>query len=869
MSKRYAIFDAASIGPDLDVTRGGIVLTTEVPGLSIARTCRCDVPAQEFESAAEFIVYGNDGTSVSNRVSIGVVTADADLNDYVGADDQGLGYRLGEGQIHTAGGSVESAAVGALGDVIGVRYVPGNAGTATVAWYRNGALTATVAVPAAMQGVPLFLACSLGSDLEPGDLEIQVNSGRDWFEYDFAGPGAGWWDVPALSGTLRFADSPFISSRTDDVPYQRWEGGMTVDRITDDRGVHFWIWGRSGGQARASAAVLEVIDSEGRLDAALGGAYRDQPATIRLTDGGYASGTDVGGYIVDSIVATGPLKRRITLKGPLAQFEVPMLRRQIRPDADPDAVGHYYPMLIGAAFSCPVRLMTKADRRYAVDALGVETIGKVRDNGVSLSPDPLGPDYLLHAGGQVLELLNDPYGTITVDAAVTGGAYTPPGSVDVLDGSANPWVGVTGPGSFPAEWDMLSGAGPNNPYVDSAGRLVIPHPDSAGSGVLMHQTAVLEAGERYQFTIVVDDLWFHPSAPSSLAFLTNNTLYGGDWWGIHTMLLYPEAGVSAGGIVYPPLPQQITFVYSPAVSHPLYLRWEVQSTSLPPFPPGNAAVIGKIVFNKLSPPEDENEDEAETAVAASALPLRDMMLQGIGVRCRLSGLTWDEQSFSSIDSVTGYTGQGYWASEQVVLRDYIESLLAPYLSSTYEGSDGRLHAARLVDPETVSPDAPDITGADVLNDPVPEWDDMPGLTCSIGCRRNEHVFSADELGDALPWAARPKLTKQYRYVRRYGGPLAPGLEHARAAETLDSRLVIPDDAQDSIDHAGKLASVSREFYRIHVPDAWRWEPGQVARLYLPQWFKDNGGWRNVYIVRVQGSRQDTGHLRVWTRASNA
>lgn len=861
MSRRYAIFDQAHLGPSLDVTRGGIVLTTLVPSLSIARMGRLTVPAQDFESAAEFIVYGNAGTSISNRVSIGVVTSDAELTDYVGADEFGVGYRLGEGQIHHNGSSIESAAVGALGDVVGVRYMP-DAGT--IAWYRNGAIAATVTVPVEMQGKALFLACSIGSDLEPGDLEIQVNSGRDWFEFDFAGPGAGWWEVPALAGTLRFADAPFVSTRDDEVPYQRWEGGMTAERIDDDRGVHFWIWGSGRGQARGSAAVLTILDSEGRLDAALGGLYRDQPASIRLVDNSYDGGVSVGGYIVDSITPVDPLKRRITLKGPLSAFEVPMLRRQIRPDADPDAVGRYYPMLIGPAFSCPIRLMTQADRRYAVDALGVESIGKVRDNGRALSADPLDPDFDVQAGGQIVEILNEPAGTITIDAAATGGAYTPPGAVDVLGGSSDPWVGESGPGSFPDDWELVSGIG-DDPYVNASGQLVVPHPDSAGTILLKHETAVLEAGKSYQFSMRVEELWFHPTAPSSIAFLTNGNPLSGAFWDVQTAPLYPSNGVVAGGVGYPPLPQTLRYVYAPAVSHPVYLRVRVQSTSEPPFPPDFAAIIGRLVWNELPPPEDENEDEADAAVASAALPLFDMMQQGIGVRCGLSGMLWDGASFTAVDNSTGYAGQGYWASEQVVLRDYIEALLAPYLASVYEGSDGRLHAARLVDPESVPPTGPDITASDVINDPIPEWDEMQGLTCSIGCRRNEHVFSADELSDALPWAARPKLTNQYRYVRRYGGPLAPGLEHARAAPTLDSRLVVPGDAQDAIDHAGSLASVPRNFFRVRVPEAGRWEPGQVVRMYLPRWFRDNGGWRNVYIVRVRNSKQDFGELTVWTR----
>lgn len=864
MSRRYAIFDAANLGSQLDVTRGGIVLTTLAPGLGIARTGRCDVPAQDFESFAEFIVYGNAGTSISNRISIGVVTDDVGLSDYVGADEYGVGYRLGEGQIHHDGSSIESVAVGALGDVIGVRFTPGEAGEGVVTWYRNGVQVTAVDLPTELEGQPLFLACSLGSDLEPGDLEIMVNSGRDWFWFPAAGQGAGWWESAAIPGTLRYGDMPYISGRGEDMPYVRFEGGITENRIQDVRGVHFHIWGDSRSQASGSAAVLEVLDSEGRLDDALGLVYRDQPASLRLVDPetGYDAGHSLGSFIVERIEATGPITRKVTLRGPLASFEVPLLRLAVRPDADENAVGHYYPALIGPGFSCPVRLLNQASRIYAIDSIGVAAVGKVRDQGVAL--DPTAPDYAMQNGGREIEILNEPAGTVTVDAAASGGAIIPPGSTDVLGGEGNPFVGVGGVGTFPDGWTAVTAAKSGyEPYVDGSGRLFIPHPDQAWTQVIKHDTAVLEAGKSYILEIAVDELWFHPTASSSIAMLYYPYPTSPDWWSLYTALHDPSAGVYAGGVLYPHLPQVLTYRITPSANMDLMLRWRVQTTMLPPFTPDTAAIIRHIKLTELPPPEDGTEDELEAEIAAAALPLADIMAEVIGNRCGLPGTLWNRASAEAIDAATGFTGQGYWTAEQAKLRDVIDTLLRGYMASAFEAADGRLTFARLVDPETVPPDGVDITESDVLNDLLPEADEMPGLTCSIGCRRNEHVFSADELGDALPWAARPKLTRQYRYVRRYGGPLAPGLEHARAAETLDSRLVITEDAQDAIDYAGQLASKARCFFDVKVPRPERWEVAEVCRMYSQRWF---GGWQNVYITRITNGRQSSGTLRVWTRA---
>lgn len=858
-SRVYPVFLPATSGTDMEVLRGGVAISTITSGLNINRTARLTVAAQDFDSAAEFILYGKAGTIITNKVSIGVVTEDASLSTYVGGDAEGIGYRVKEGQIHNAGASIETVTAGVLGDVIGVLY---RASEQDVSFFLHGVPVGTVSLPSEMTGVPLYLAVSIGSDVEAGDIQVQVNPGRYWYEYDVY--GAEWWDAPTVPGTLRFSEEPFISAGTDTPPYVRWEGGITAERIQDDRGVHFWIWGNSS-QARGSAAVIDVIDSLGRMDGALGGVYRDQPAALQTTSTTLAAATSLGAYVVDKIESTGPMKRRITLKGPLAQFEIPMLQRQVRPDSDADSVGQFYPLLIGPAFSCPARLLTKANRMYAVDAIGVEVLGKVRDKGLALSIDPLDPDYVVHAGGQRVELMNEPGGTVTIDAGYTGGAYVPGGSTDILGGSGNPFVGSSGVGTFPTDWTLIhnEGPSPSPPFVNASGYLEFPHPDGNGNTVIQHDTAQLEVGKTYRIRMTIQYLWFHPTAPTSIFLQQSDAMGGLGVWKAYTLVIDPSAGISAGGVAYPPAPVSVTSVITPTYTSDLYLRVRTQATMLPPFTPTTAAIISSFSIQELPPPEDESEDDADAAVAGTALPLYDMMFQGIQIRCGLGYDLWDASSAQAIDTATGYAGQGYWAHEQVKLRDYLEALLAPYCASAFEASDGRLTVVRLTDPESETATGT-ISQSDYLNDPEPVWDDMPGLSCSIGCRRNEHVFSADELADALPYAARSKLTKQYRYERTYLGPLAPGLEHARAAETMDSRLVVPEDAQGAIDHIGQLASIPRAFFTLKVANPGRYEVGQIVSLDMPRWFSE--GSRNVFITRIQNGRQDIGTITVWCRA---
>lgn len=869
MSRRYALYDSAQMGDNLEVTRGGIVLTTDVPSLSIARTARLSVPALDFESAAQFTVYGKAGTPIAGKVSIGVVTADAALDDYVGSDEHGLGYRVGDGGIYHNGTNVEPTTTGTLGDVVTVRFLPNGSGSGTVTFYLNGDPIDTVALPSTMEGVPLYLGVSLGSTIDAGDIQVLVNSGQDWYEFPIDG-NLGWWDVPAVPSTLQYADLPYITHRDDAIPYSRYEGGMRDDRIDDDRGVHYWIWGRDKASTRASAAVVNVIDSVGYLDNALGGVYRDQPARLKLvdSDGSFDNGFDMGGYIVDSIVATGPLSRRITLKGPLAQFEVPMLRRQVRPDADPDAVGHYYPMLIGPAFSCPVRLLTKADRIYALDGVGTNAVSKVRDNGRALDVSVIPPDWTLLPAGREIQLQNEPFGTVTADAAGTGAGYIPPLAPDVLNGSGTPFTAVDPPLDLDIEhWvdvDVVPGFSPQVETQNNRegwARFYSPE----GWGKIKHESAVLTAGRTYRWEITVNNIRQHAAGdpPIIVGFTSTETSFTPPWWSANGRMAGLD-GLESGGIIYRDYPRTFSGLYTPESTHPVLITWRDYGINAPSL---ISLFISNVSFLELPEPEDDTEDEADAAVAALARPLEDMLRQGIEERCSLSPDLWDADSAADIDDETGWLGQGYWAHEQVKLLDYVDDLMPAYLASAFEAGDGRLSVARLRDPDVSPLTGVDIGPSDIINDPQPEWDDMPGLSVSIGCRKNEHVFSADELSDALPWAARPKLTNPYRYVRRYGGPLAPGLEHARAADLVDSRLVIPEEAQEAIDYVGKLAQKPRAFFRkIHVPNAGRWEPGQVVRMYLPRWFKDNGGWRNVFIVRVQDSRRDFGYLDVWCTA---
>jgi hypothetical protein len=848
MTRRYAIFDSGSIGTDLAIERGGDILTTIAPSLDINRACRVSVAIDEFDAFVEFILFGFSGTAIANKVSIGVTTATASLSTYVGGDEFGIGYRPGEGQIHYDGSSEASVSVGALGDVLGVRLVPDGEGSGSVVWYRKPFPSGTPEVigelqlPGEMADGPWYFTASLGSTADAGDLRLALNSGKDDYEHPAAGLDAGTYETPALPGAIRVAEQHYISGADDTPPRTRWETGITAADIERERGVHFWIWGGTrDSSAPGSRITVEIQDSARRFDAALGGEYRDQPATLHTVDAGTAlsTATSLGSYVVDSVEAVDRITRRINLRGPLAEFQVPMLRRRIRPDATPESAGLYWPMLIGPAFSAPPRLLDKSERIYAIDAVGAEGVGIVRDRGNPL--DPSAPDYTIGDGGQTVTLANETPGQITVDAGATGGSYVPESPIDAIDGIGNPFSGS--PSTPPTRWAVSD---VDDAYYNGGLAFENVYGVAVWARALdaMSDPIALEAGKSYRYEIVIASLTQYPEFTA----LTRSVQLQTSTSPLSEVLFWQAPGTYTG-------------IYSPATSHQVYLGHRGNAAG------GTPAVVTKFQLIEIPVLSVEDEEEADDEVAALAMPLADMVRVGIEVRCRKSRSLWDITSAEAIDELSGYAGQGFWAAEQIMLRQYLDLLLDAYTASGFEAADGRLSFARLIDPETVEHDI-ELSAGDIQNDPVPVWDQMPGLSRRIGCRRNEHVFRESDLAtdlDAVGWRARRKLTERYRYVMAYNGPLAPGLAHADTAEPLDTRLVLPADAQAEINRIGAIASIARSFFSLDVADSEQFELGRVALVPIPQWFPE--GSRQCLIVRVKDKRlAQTGNVVVWTRA---
>jgi hypothetical protein len=718
-------------------------------------------------------------------------------------------------------------------------------------------LVGTYELPASMQDVPLYLQASLGSTDDPGDLKLQLNSGRDaWECVVLTIAEEGWWETPPLAGALRVSDLAYLSGRDDSPPYTRWEQGITAADIVDDIELSFWIW-RDPGQrgVRPSALTINVTDPSGWLNATLGGAYRDQPARLQYVEPGAALSTavDLGAMIVERVVPTSALERRITLRDTLARFEVGMQRRRIRPDAEAEVAFTPWPILIGPAFSCPLVLLDGVEWTYAIDSNGIQAIGRVRDRGNPFDPaaDPV--DYVVDALGQTLTLTNQPAGIITADAVATGigfdGGGTPP---DVLDGEGDPFDGsgftITG-------WTGgIYGLSPDDaPSYVGSGRVSFPQQDVGSNPYITHDTAGTVVGNRYRVRITIVSATLPPEFAPVAKLLLCRTANPFD-----AVLELAEFNAYSSGF-----PQSIEMEFTATSVHGLTLLYKSSQEV------SGAVVVEDFTIIELPPLVDDSatEDEADAAIAALALPLGEILRQGIEVRGGFLPDVWYQDSADAVHTASGHVGQGFWSAEQILLRDYIDLLLDGYTASAFKADDGRLSFVRLVAPEDETATG-EIGIADILqgSDPLPTWDEMRGLTRQIGARVNEHVFRPDDLAtdlDATNWRQRRKLTRQYRFVASSGAPLAPGLEHADTAEPLATRLVVLADAQREVDRVCGIASRSRSFYGpFKVRSPLRFALGQIVTLTFPDFGLEAG--KKVMVVRRPTRRMaDVGEITCW------
>jgi len=820
MTKRYATFDANALGTSLAVDAGGAQVTTLASGLSAARVALGTLALSGADGFAEVILFG-DGVATA-KMRAGFALATADLDTALGEDADGLSYALTEGKIRSNAADVATVTAGTIGDVIGLRYY----GAGSIAIYRNGTLLHSQTVPAGWVGESVYFAVSIGSDAAAGDIKAQVNAGRDAFEYPPDNTVTGWWDAPDISGAFRVSDVDYLSAPTDTLPNTRWDGSITTADLVTDRGVTFWPWGDSN--LRGSSLSINLTDPTGAWDGALGGLYRDQPVTVQRIATQYTAVADaesVGAYVVERIEVQDELTRRVICRDALATLERPLQRRKIRPDAAEDAANRPWPTTIGACFSVEPVLIDETNYTLAIDSIGCQQVGKVRDKGDPLIPST---DYTVNDGGQTVTLAAPNVGIVTLDGAVTGLTYVAPGSTDILAGDGDPFD--------PGLWTLAASAG-SAPTISSG---VLTFTQTTGAVASAVHAATVTAGSLYRITVNVSQIELdQPSGVAARLLLCRANSIFASFYDIR----------STGEFV--------TYYAAPA-THSIYLVYQGNSIA-----GGDDCNVESIVIESIPNIDDSDTDDA-VEESLEPMVLADLMTDLLQTRGEIAASAWSSADAAAIDTASGYSGQGFHAREQVTILKAVNECLTGYTASAYLDRAGVIRFLRLVAPENETATGT-LDDSDMLTPPLPEWDGGEGLTRSLGARRNERVLTdSDLVTDDLDVTIRlrRKLAREHRYTCVSGAPLAAGYEHADVAEPVGTRLVKRVDGQAEIDRICGIYGRSRSFYRCKVAGRNNIDVGDVLTVTYPRFGLASG--RKLLVVRVRESAiSNTQELTLW------
>lgn len=861
--KQYTVIDESVLVTGLAVEQGGVVLTTDAAGLDINHTARSSF-AQEIDNVAvEVLLYG-DAVSLAGKAAVGFGNADHSLNTYVGASSNSIGYRVFDGEIHIGGVSVASVATGTLGDVVKVISVRAAAET-TLYFYLNENLQYTYVVdkgcPALPLADPLYWMISLGS-VEGGDINAFVNSGAQQFEYATV-LAQGFYRVPILAQTARFSDVPYVSHPSDSLPSVRWVGTLEPTDVTIDRGVTFWPWG-SDESARGSTLSFTVVDAEGALDATLDGSYRDQPVTLQLVEShaSFDSAEALGSFVVEDVQMLDELRRKITCVDALATYEVPMQRRYYRPDYDEQAAFRPWTIMLGAVFSAELTLIDSVNFTYALDSVGVSSVGKIRDKGSPFSTLASPPDYVIADGGQSVTLRNQPVGVITLDAEVSGVTFVNPSgndspSTDLLEDHGNPFRGDSGTGEIYG-WDVATGMGGADPrYVDSSRVQFSQY--YARNSAIWRPNVVFTAGKTYRYRITVSQVpgYVGSSGTARLLFAPGITNVPPPGAFLDVRGNYDSSTTAS------PFPRTYEGTFTQLAN----------TTGVTVFYYANS-VVGASEFSQRAeitefrleevPVVDPEADDEVVEEALTPMSLRDIAKAMIEERGQLPSTSWNEDTFAAIDTATGYSGSGFYATEQVTVRYGLSEALRGYTAGVYRASDGRIASCRLIAPEDETA-TKTLGELDIESVPIFRLDKAPGLSRRFGVRRNERILTDSDLVTddvQVTMRLRRKLGRQHRFICAYGGPLAPVYSPSDAAGPVDTHLVKKADGNAEIQRIGAIYADARGFYDIACLGRSDIEIGDVVTVTYDGFGLSSG--KNLLVVRSRENKlEDKQMITFW------
>jgi len=392
VSRTFATFSAAPIGPGLAARDGGLTLTTLGNGLT--GTARSTIALDEGPCGVECVAWGDE----AHTAIVGVCTPDAPLTSALGQHSSGIGWHLAQGRI-THGTTTLKSGLPAVGkhQIVGIwldratHIIRCFIGHTTV---YEGSLPLTGA---------LHFAASLSSE-DAGGLALAVNAGQ-WIAASPAA-AAGWAQAAPAPTAARIAERDYL-----DPAHARYEG-LLVDGLTVIESLGFWPW--TDAVPASTAAQATVLDADGRLDALVMNDTIGAPVALRRLDRSTNTITPAGRWRLDAVDVIDDHRRTLTLANPHDALDQPINRSVFLPNL-PALAFKPIPVVIGAVASVPA-LSANSDGTVRFLADTAVHVGDVMDRGDLMEPGTFStsPDQ------QQLLMHSPPVGPVVCDVSSIG-----------------------------------------------------------------------------------------------------------------------------------------------------------------------------------------------------------------------------------------------------------------------------------------------------------------------------------------------------------------------------------------------------------------------------------------------------------------
>lgn len=831
MITTYATFDPAQLGTGIASEMSGTVISVDTNN-ALNQYSRATLGKDELSWYAEFIVYGS--ASIANATSIGLVNASA--TGYVGSDANGWGYLLAEGEVRNNGANITGSSgvpVVAKGEVVSVSLEALNdsSGTMRAKWSVNGILQFVHDLPGGTYYLAVSLAVPSGNDT----LRCFMNAGQRAFDYSSS---LGWYEIPTDLPPIRIATQDYIADATASLPHAPFEA-VIADKAKFRIARTIAFWPDSDRNTRAAAGKVKVINATQDYDWLLNSAFENLPATVKIVQDGTV--TTLAEMRMTGAEGKSDSEIVFEFSDRIGELERPLQTALIHPDAVEANANRPWPIVLGAACSTETVLVDEINLVYALSDVAVIGLGYVRDKGDPWDPNAVPPDYTISADRRFMTVDSGsaPQGKVTADLSSVGGGTEPTSADDIWQSYGNPFTFDSS--GDPVGW--TEGGTPGS-VTQNGSRVVL---ETSLVAPYIKQATNLIGGRAYRYHLEFNFAsgFGYGQFGGNFGIYYDQNLGGGDDW--HPLAFWsnrhPPYGDNDFGQT---IVAEGTFI-APA-NVPVSLRFEANAQGYKV----NIATATLLLIPDVYTPAAI--DPIKLAPFAKAI-LQD--------RAKVNATDWDETSAQAIDTATGYTGIGFFAGDEITVRDAIDEAMSSYTACMFQGDDGKITFQRLTAPESETAVA-SVDMSDMLDQLTKTPDRAPGLSTRMGYRRNWTVLNdTDFVTDFIevPRDVRRALSHKHQGIVASAVQLASMYRDAVQADPIGTLLDSKENAQTEIDRICTIYSQPRATYQVRIASP-QFSIGDIVNVTYYRYGLETG--RNLLVKQmVYDVIQDTAQVTFW------